>query len=260
MHFYPRSPCGERPPRLSRVVPTPIFLSTLSLRRATQCRTFASGMYGFLSTLSLRRATKGTNSGTNSSIFLSTLSLRRATALKTIKALFDTISIHALLAESDPLVNMRNTLSPVFLSTLSLRRATSAGYNCHNARLDFYPRSPCGERLPPVDTSSVRESFLSTLSLRRATQTQSLKIPAHSISIHALLAESDRQGRLPAVFALCKFLSTLSLRRATLWGLMGGLSCDNFYPRSPCGERLSTNNHIGIRENFYPRSPCGERP
>ena len=33
--FYPRSPCGERPPRLSRVVPTPIFLSTLSLRRAT---------------------------------------------------------------------------------------------------------------------------------------------------------------------------------------------------------------------------------
>ena len=101
MHFYPRSPCGERPPRLSRVVPTPIFLSTLSLRRATQCRTFASGMYGFLSTLSLRRATKGTNSGTNSSIFLSTLSLRRATALKTIKALFDTISIHALLAESD---------------------------------------------------------------------------------------------------------------------------------------------------------------
>ena len=34
-YFYPRSPCGERPPRLARVVPTPIFLSTLSLRRAT---------------------------------------------------------------------------------------------------------------------------------------------------------------------------------------------------------------------------------
>ena len=34
-NFYPRSPCGERPPRLARVVPTPIFLSTLSLRRAT---------------------------------------------------------------------------------------------------------------------------------------------------------------------------------------------------------------------------------
>ena len=33
------------------------------------------------------------------------------------------------------------------------------------------------------------------------------------------------------------FLSTLSLRRATLWVLMGDLSYDNFYPRSPCGER-----------------------
>ena len=60
-YFYPRSPCGERlddlkvpasvskisihallaesdTPRLSRVVPTPIFLSTLSLRRATRSR------------------------------------------------------------------------------------------------------------------------------------------------------------------------------------------------------------------------------
>ena len=35
----------------------------------------------------------------------------------------------------------------------------------------------------------------------------------YEISIHALLAESD------------------------LWDLTGGLSCDNFYPRSPCGER-----------------------
>ena len=36
---------------------------------------------------------------------------------------------------------------------------------------------------------------------------------------------------------------------------------DNFYPRSPCGERLL---HAGIlrrwSQYFYPRSPCGERP
>ena len=37
-----------------------------------------------------------------------------------------------------------------------------------------------------------------------------------------------------------RFLSTLSLRRATVIpGFKGGLG-DNFYPRSPCGERLST--------------------
>ncbi len=57
---------------------------------------------------------------------------------------------------------------------------------------NFYPRSPCGERL-----------------LRRFPN-MSLRI----ISIHALLAESD----LDALCARCpglKFLSTLSLRRAT---------------------------------------------
>ena len=34
-HFYPRSPCGERPPRALRHCTTYLFLSTLSLRRAT---------------------------------------------------------------------------------------------------------------------------------------------------------------------------------------------------------------------------------
>ena len=55
------------------------------------------------------------------------------------------------------------------------------------------------------------------------------------ISIHALLAESD------------------------LWVLMGDLSYDNFYPRSPCGERPFHQRSCIIKHNFYPRSPCGER-
>ena len=41
-----------------------------------------------------------------------------------------------------------------------------------------------------------------------------------------------------------KFLSTLSLRRATTCYCSGSLIC-NFYPRSPCGERLSKNAAIG---------------
>ena len=35
-HFYPRSPCGERPPKVLRHCTTYLFLSTLSLRRATR--------------------------------------------------------------------------------------------------------------------------------------------------------------------------------------------------------------------------------
>ena len=56
-HFYPRSPCGERP--LTDVVSTggKIFLSTLSLRRATRDFTQHPQNKLFLSTLSLRRAT-----------------------------------------------------------------------------------------------------------------------------------------------------------------------------------------------------------
>ena len=57
------------------------------------------------------------------------------------------------------------------------------------------------------------------------------------ISIHALLAESDKQ-RLICMIMSTRFLSTLSLRRAT----------------SPfCGRNY-------VKNDFYPRSPCGERP
>ncbi len=79
--------------------------------------------------------------------------------------------------------------------------------------------------------------FLSTLSLRRATRPQPPKTRVLKISIHALLAESDhgveRIGRSTAIF-----LSTLSLRRATKKGVRSNVICQDFYPRSPCGERL----------------------
>ena len=57
-----------------------------------------------------------------------------------------------------------------------------------------------------------------------------------SISIHALLAESDIR-RMTALPFLSIFLSTLSLRRATRAKSGQQRSRNNFYPRSPCGER-----------------------
>ena len=101
--------------------------------------------------------------------FLSTLSLRRATPRFVRYGVRIAISIHALLAESD-------TRGSVSMSKY----------------LNFYPRSPCGER--------------------RINRVKRL-LPSW-ISIHALLAESD-------CLPICKyglpliFLSTLSLRRAT---------------------------------------------
>ena len=101
-NFYPRSPCGERP-FLRNIIPSSkIFLSTLSLRRAT-CP-FAEAVPAMT--------------------FLSTLSLRRATGIRRLLHGSESISIHALLAESD-------------LDELCRMMGIK----------HFYPRSPCGERL-----------------------------------------------------------------------------------------------------------------
>ena len=148
--------------------------------------------------------------------FLSTLSLRRATVLVMPCGAGKTISIHALLAESDPETGRGMRLPTVFLSTLSLRRATDILLNNMMAKKDFYPRSPCGERpgeLLPEALDIV-------------------------ISIHALLAESDGTHLFWCLFQN-QFLSTLSLRRATCTARVTLPPRGYFYPRSPCGERLT---------------------
>ena len=57
------------------------------------------------------------------------------------------ISIHALLAESDTILKVYGYGDNKFLSTLSLRRATPLLAYCQGHIKNFYPRSPCGERL-----------------------------------------------------------------------------------------------------------------
>ena len=78
----------------------------------------------------------------------------------------------------------------------------------------FYPRSPCGERQAHPAACPMRQGFLSTLSLRRATDLIAKELALAAISIHALLAESDRRTG-SSWAAWFPFLSTLSLRRAT---------------------------------------------
>ena len=56
-YFYPRSPCGERLKSRRNKIPLMRFLSTLSLRRATDIIGHTCNISAFLSTLSLRRAT-----------------------------------------------------------------------------------------------------------------------------------------------------------------------------------------------------------
>ena len=148
--------------------------------------------------------------------------------------------------------------------------------------MNFYPRSPCGER-------------------RRSKTHDRHKT---RISIHALLAESDVKLLLQ-LMKVPLFLSTLSLRRATPPRVAALFGRCYFYPRSPCGERHRIHRqfprqtqisihallaesdpprgdscyldniisihallaesdplptgHLSLPRYFYPRSPCGER-
>ena len=123
-----------------------------------------------------------------------------------------------------------------FLSTLSLRRATPDFPAGLFPLVNFYPRSPCGERLFFHLAIQFCFVFLSTLSLRRATYFSGVMRQNPGISIHALLAESDVCSSLVNTSSTV-FLSTLSLRRATRYPFGHfGHNC-HFYPRSPCGER-----------------------
>ena len=146
-----------------------------------------------------------------------------------------------------------------FLSTLSLRRATKPPSTAAIRYVNFYPRSPCGERLSQSLAPSSRFVFLSTLSLRRATgRNDTSRSAGRCISIHALLAESDILWGCLMIHLLISIHALLAesdqYRRDHI------PADDNFYPRSPCGERLFCPvNVTQIFNDFYPRSPCGER-
>ena len=192
--------------------------------------------------------------------FLSTLSLRRATASRLAPVISEAL----------------------FLSTLSLRRATVAYSRLFAWIAYFYPRSPCGERPSKSDTATAFPYFYPRSPCGERPVELTTLVNKLFISIHALLAESDKYHRI-------------LLQR----------SADYFYPRSPCGERrvtvLGIQHRVGISIHallaesdsmtpsmgailisflstlslrratesqqpserpttyFYPRSPCGER-
>ena len=107
-------------------------------------------------------------------------------------ALGNGISIHALLAESDAITLIRAATQRIFLSTLSLRRATTLGLDQNATAIDFYPRSPCGERLynPTDQTITITDFYPRSPCGERPTPAV-LVTTGVAISIHALLAESD---------------------------------------------------------------------
>ena len=79
------------------------------------------------------------------------------------------ISIHALLAESDLIIMLYDTSSLLFLSTLSLRRATPSLYQLYDTYAISIHALLAESDVFPCFTIIDVKGFLSTLSLRRAT-------------------------------------------------------------------------------------------
>ena len=152
------------------------------------------------------------------------------------------ISIHALLAESDGIGLVFLWWGVRFLSTLSLRRATCYSLRHSASVWHFYPRSPCGERRRPLRNGHHPPNFYPRSPCGERRQHTHLPRILPRISIHALLAESDKhdmkmrmirtdfyprspcgERRITTIITCTasKFLSTLSLRRAT----RGGVAC-----------------------------------
>ena len=191
-------------------------------------------------------------------LFLSTLSLRRATCPGRIWSTAFAISIHALLAESD------------------VAQGSFAGY-----KMNFYPRSPCGER-PFRQLQSALRGYFYPRSPCGERRRRSVKLFRQNyISIHALLAESDKRFHAADISARRISIHAL-LAESDMSGLRHKCAIFYFYPRSPCGERQEfvpeevKNYEISIHAllaesdrvlevtrnahtDFYPRSPCGER-
>ena len=215
-HFYPRSPCGERRSSVKWQFIRYIFLSTLSLRRATlvlltpksttghfyprspcgerPCDHIPgrTGRYHFYPRSPCGERPMTAPPRHKMSTFLSTLSLRRATSRPKPRPQNRKISIHALLAESDRLKTQVCNLLNISIHALL-------------AESDL--------RVLDGSKSSIEISIHALLaeSDGRGPSPRSIR---HNISIHALLAESDYH-RADRVRACESFLSTLSLRRAT---------------------------------------------
>ena len=171
------------------------FLSTLSLRRATLDFSYILHLQAFLSTLSLRRATavqKGHAAIGHDFYPRSPCGERRGNPRCCFCRFC--ISIHALLAESD--VGCRFTTSGCsnFYPRSPCGERLVQQLFDFALCLNFYPRSPCGERHFLPGNRAVFHQFPRSPCGERHTFPAAL---AHllGISIHALLAESDRMLR-----------------------------------------------------------------
>ena len=169
-HFYPRSPCGERLIAFAAWLAECLFLSTLSLRRATRCQRCVQTARNISIHALLAESDASYRQGRQKAPYFYPRSPCGERRCRT-QGQADGQNFYPRSPCGERQDGMHGSgILQEFLSTLSLRRATFFVVVVLRPNTYFYPRSPCGERQGKyrfVVLQSVQ--FLSTLSLRRAT-------------------------------------------------------------------------------------------
>ena len=189
-HFNPRSPHGERrrPPAAANLSG---YFNPRSPHGERRPHTISSrAPYTFQSTLPARGATAICWTSLWGWIFQSTLPARGATILRLRQHLRHRISIHAPRTGSDVFVLSQLRRLRIFQSTLPARGATFSFRRVAQLDLDFNPRSPHGERLPPTCARNLWRNF-NPRSPHGERQDRAFLNRRIEISIHAPRTGSD---------------------------------------------------------------------
>ena len=212
--FNPRTPCGVRrqPPEMRTL--TKRFQSTHSLRSAT------------VRNWPVRLGLK---------VSIHAL-LAECDCWNPWSYKYRTVSIHALLAECDWRVFVIGTRwHPVSIHALLAECDPASIFNSP-CPPSFNPRTPCGVRLGEFALYADLFRFQSTHSLRSATCICREAVSRHPVSIHALLAECDREVR-----------DQPKTQPVSIHALLA--ECDALAPQT-----------VYVKRGFNPRTPCGVRP
>ena len=162
------------------------------MRRATCITTTITCTVSFLSTLSLRRATENANNSSNANLHFYPRSpcgerqLNRPAPLTS-----GAISIHALLAESDTAFDVLAVSALLISIHALLAESDELVLSLLEQLRHFYPRSPCGERPPGFHIFRWSKDFYPRSPCGERLCSCGGACAKLLISIHALLAESD---------------------------------------------------------------------
>ena len=147
--------------------------------------------------------------------FLSTLPARGATRRRQPDEGNQGISIHAPREGSDSSQNNVTVVQNIFLSTLPARGATDRCPDSYDWDMDFYPRSPRGERPSRGRRLSLHTDFYPRSPRGERHEGGSLmKAIKEFLSTLPARGATNSPGRTPVDTA---FLSTLPARGATRW-------------------------------------------